>query len=100
MAKLKILLVDDNPAIFAALEEILLEFDIVGMLTRGMEVVAKAEQLKPDVIVLDISLGDVNGYEVATALKTNRSSARIVFLTIHEGAEFVRKGFECGASGV
>jgi len=99
MTRLKVLLVDDNPAILATLEEILRDFAIVATLTHGRDVVARAEELKPDVIVLDISLDDVNGFEVATALKANQNRAQIVFLSIHEDAEFVRKGFECGASG-
>ena len=100
MSKIRVLLVDDNPAILEALAGMLRpNFAVVGLISRGAEVVDQAEALKPDVIVLDISLGDVNGFEVATAFKIARCPARILFLSVHEDPEFVRRAFEVGGSG-
>ena len=55
--------------------------------------------LKPDMIILDISIGDLNGFEITRRLKANKCSSKIIFLTVHEEFEFVRAAFDAGALG-
>lgn len=96
----RVLIVDDNPGFLEVVLEILQEeFIVVGTLSSGASVVDTVADLRPDVVVLDLSLGDTTGFEVARRLKSAGSSARIVFLTIHEGAEFVRKAIQLGVTG-
>jgi DNA-binding NarL/FixJ family response regulator len=96
----RLLLVDDNPAILETLAEMLQpEFTVVGTLSHGGSVLAKAAALDPDIILLDVSLPDMTGFEVAEALGRGKNRARIIFLSVHENPDFVRAAFESGASG-
>jgi DNA-binding NarL/FixJ family response regulator len=93
-------LADDFRAVLDAIASLLgEEFAIVGMLNSGGAVMEQAVELRPDVIVLDISLGDMTGFEVARALKKLGVPAKIVFLTVHEEPEFIRAAEDGGASG-
>jgi DNA-binding NarL/FixJ family response regulator len=94
------LLVDDNPAMLQTLVELLdRDFTIAGMLSTGESVIQEARQLEADVILLDISLGDTTGFEVAERLRESGSTARIVFLSVHENPAFVQAGMQHGAHG-
>jgi len=98
--RLRVLLADDNPAILEVLRQMLQkDFEILGLLSSGSEVIRGAPELKPDVIILDISMGDLNGFEVTRQLHTAHCSSKIVFLTVHEELEFIRAAFDAGASG-
>jgi DNA-binding NarL/FixJ family response regulator len=94
------LLVDDNPVMLQTLVEMLdREFTIAGTLSTGEAAVREAHQLDADVILLDISLGDTTGFEVAERLRESGSKARIVFLSVHENPAFVQAGLQHGAFG-
>jgi DNA-binding NarL/FixJ family response regulator len=96
---LRILLADDNPAILDAVQEILpKDFIVVGALSSGQSVLQQTPVLVPDVVVLDISMPDMNGLEVARRLKQINSNAKIVFLSVHEAEDFVHAAFDLGAS--
>jgi DNA-binding NarL/FixJ family response regulator len=95
-----LLLADDNPRMLAALVQLLQrEFVIVDALASGKEVLAKSDTLCPDIILLDISLGDITGFQVSDQLKRRGCSSRIVFLSVHENPEFIRAAIEIGAFG-
>lgn len=96
----RILVVDDNPGFLHAIAEMLREeFLIVGTLSNGIDVADKVAELRPDVIVLDISLGNISGFEVARRLKATNSNAKVVFFPVHERVEFVSAAAALGASG-
>ena len=100
MAPVRVFLVDDNLEFLQAELELLCEyFEIVGTATDGKSVLAGVDRCKPDVVVLDVSLGDLTGFDVARQLKSAGSPARIVFLTAHEGEEFVSAALRLGVSG-
>ena len=100
MAPIRVLVVDDNALFLEATSELLRsECDVVGILSSGLPVVSTVATLKPDVVVLDISLGDMTGFEVARRLKSVGSTATIVFLTVHEGPEFVSAAVGLGVAG-
>jgi DNA-binding NarL/FixJ family response regulator len=61
--------------------------------------VDQVPKLAPDVLVLDISMGEMNGFEITRALKLVLCRAKIIFLTVHEELEFIRCAFDAGASG-
>ena len=100
MSKVKILLADDHPH-FPEIEERLLdpEFEVIGKVGDGHAMFEEAMRLKPDVIVTDISMPVLNGIEAADRLKESGCNSRIVFLTVHSDADFVRRCLSVGALG-
>jgi DNA-binding NarL/FixJ family response regulator len=96
----KLLCVDDNTEILNFLVKFLeSEFMIVGTLNSGSSVVSTAASLNPDIILLDIDLGDTNGFLIAKQLKSAGSRAKIVFLSVHKGPDFVEAAEALGAAG-
>ena len=100
MVRARILLADDHKAmrerVVHLLEE---EFEILGAFEDGLAMVDAAERLKPDLCLLDISMPNLNGIEVANELRQDGSTAKIIFLTIHEDPDFVQAALNTGASG-
>jgi len=96
----RILIADDSQEVLQQVTEMLQEdFLVAGAVAAGKSVLQEVGSLDPDVIVLDISLGDITGLEVARRLREMNCRARIVFLTVHEGVDFVRAAMALGASG-
>jgi DNA-binding NarL/FixJ family response regulator len=96
----RVLLADDSPSMLQAARLILEpEFQIVGTVDDGEDVVEATQSLKPDVIILDISMGLMNGLEAARVLTRIGSKAKIVFLTVHRDQEFIEEAFSAGAMG-
>jgi len=96
----RVLLVDDNTAILDRTASVLsVDCVIVGQVTDGRSVLEAVHRLQPDVVVLDISLPDMSGLDVAGHLRRAGSSVAIVFLTVHEGDEFVRAAQIAGGLG-
>jgi CheY-like chemotaxis protein len=96
----RVLLADDSPSMLQAARLILEpEFHIVGTVDDGQAVFEAAESLKPDVVILDISMGLMSGLEAARLLSRVGSKAKIVFLTVHKDREFVEEAFSAGAVG-
>ncbi len=75
------------------------ECDIVGTAADGRGAVEGATKLNPDVLVLDITMHDMSGIEVARRLKEDGVGSPIVFLTVHEDPEFAKQALEIGALG-
>jgi len=95
-----VLLADDNQALLELLVGMLQpKYKVAAALSSGAAVVEQADALLPDLIVLDISLGDINGFEVARRLKKAGCPAKIMFLSLHEDMDFVVAAFGLGASG-
>lgn len=95
-----LLIVDDNHDLLELLVQMLQRtYKIAGTLSNGVAAVEHAAALHPDLIILDISLGDMSGFEVARKLKKAGVTAKIIFLSLHEDMDFVRAGFGLGASG-
>jgi DNA-binding NarL/FixJ family response regulator len=95
-----LLLADDNPALLTTLVEMLQTgYRVLAALPNGTSVLDDIATLGPDIVILDISLGDMTGFEVARRLKDRGCSAKIIFLTVHEDVDFVSAAFDIGASG-
>jgi DNA-binding NarL/FixJ family response regulator len=98
--RIRVLLVDDNQTMLARAETVLAATcAVVGEAHDGEAAIAAAAALRPDVIVLDISMPEMSGLEVATRLRLAGSTAEIVFLTVHDDAEFVEAAQAAGGIG-
>jgi DNA-binding NarL/FixJ family response regulator len=101
MPRIRVLLIDDNLE-FLDVATTLLEghdFEIVAKAENGEDGLKAALSLQPDVIVLDISMPRMNGFEVARRLRHHKQRAGIVLLTFHEDVDYVRAGRAVGAIG-
>ena len=100
MTALRVLLADDHQEMLQTLVGILEdEFQIVGTAENGMHVLELAANLTPDIVVLDISMPEVNGIEAAWRLREEGSLAKVVFLTAHNDPDLVEAAMSAGALG-
>jgi two-component system response regulator NreC len=100
MNRVRILLADDHVEFSNVVEEFLeKEFDVVGKVGDGEALVTAALKLRPDIILTDISMPILNGIEATRKLRQVGVQARVVFLTLHSGDDFVQACLEAGASG-
>src|SRR5262245_26011282 len=98
----KILVVDDfeplRRFVCSALER-RTEFQVIGQAADGLEAVQKAEELQPDLVLLDISLPKLNGIAVARRIREVSAKSKILFLSEHSSPEIVEAALNTGASG-
>lgn len=100
MRSIRLVLADDNPEVLETLADVLQpDYIVAGALPDGASVLKQVAVLKPDVIILDISLPDMTGFDVVRQLKKNGSSAKVIFLTVHENIDFVCAAFELDVAG-
>jgi DNA-binding NarL/FixJ family response regulator len=100
MALPRVLLADDHRLFSEGLARLLEpQFEIVGIIENGRDLITAAARLRPDVILLDISMPSLNGIEAARRIKAIPSSAKIVFLSMHEDVTYATAAFQAGASG-
>lgn len=94
------MLADDHAELFDSLRRLLEpQFEVVGTAEDGQAALVAAEDLKPDVMVLDISMPNVSGIEAARQLHQWTSAPKIVFLTMHQDPALVEQALSVGASG-
>lgn len=75
------------------------EFELVGAVEDGQALVEAAGRLKPDVIVVDISMPVMNGFDAVRQLQKQGVNAKIIFLTMHADDRLLAEAFRCGGSG-
>lgn len=99
-SRTRILLADDNPAFLDCVAHMLTGdgYDVVGGVADGTRVVAEAERLRPDVLILDISMGEVSGLELARLLQQDEFAGKVVFLTVYEDQDFVSAAMRAGGA--
>ncbi|GJL61592.1 MAG: DNA-binding response regulator [Nitrospirales bacterium] len=96
----RVVLADDHPMVLASIQKVLeAEFEVVGTAEDGLNLVRVAQQLQPDVIVLDMSMPMLNGLQAAQQLKKLVPACKLIFLTMHGDPSYVRQAFASGASG-
>lgn len=96
----KILLADDHAIVAEGLATLLKDdFEFVGAVRDGNELVEAARKLRPDVIVADIAMPVLSGMEALRRLKAIKSEAKVIFLTMHADAQLAGEAFRAGASG-
>jgi DNA-binding NarL/FixJ family response regulator len=100
MSKVRVVLADDHPQMIAIVRQTLAEqFDVVSTVRDGRQAVDAVLTLNPDALVIDISMPVLNGLQAARRLQAADSRAKIIFLTVYEGGDFVDAAFSAGASG-
>jgi DNA-binding NarL/FixJ family response regulator len=99
MKRPRVLLADDHTLLLEAFQRLLSdECDIVGTVTDGRALVSEATRLRPDVVVVDVSMPLLNGIDAARQLKEVVPETRLVFLTMNEDPELAAEAFRVGAS--
>jgi len=100
MRRLRVLVADDHAAMLDNLVHMLSgEFDVVAAVGDGGSVITEAERVKPDLLVLDISMPVMSGIAAADHLKASGSAAKVVFVTMHHDREFVQESSLLGVVG-
>ena len=101
MSKPRVLIADDHQILAEGLRGLLEpEFEVVGVVADGRELVAAAKKHRPDVIVADITMPSLNGIEAAVQLRDVGVKAKVVFLTMHRDVAYARRAMEAGAVGL
>jgi DNA-binding NarL/FixJ family response regulator len=96
----RILIADDHALMLEGLTRLLAgEFEIVGTALNGRALLSEAERLKPDVILLDVGMPEMNGIEAARRLAKILPSAKIVFITQQLDPAYLHAAFSAGAKG-
>lgn len=99
---LRILIVDDEKAVRTALGRLLAtrkEWQVVGEAADGAEAVGKARELRPDIIIMDITMPDMNGLEAMPEIKKALPAAEVLIFTQHDSTQMVQQAQIAGASG-
>ena len=100
MNRPRVLIADDHLVFAEALRRLLEpEFEVVGVVADGRAMLDAARELKPAVIVTDVSMPSLNGIEAAARLRDQGIPAKIVFLTMHREVDYARRAMETGAAG-
>lgn len=102
MPNINVVIADDHRLVRDGLKTILQtsgDISVVGEASNGLEVLKKVEELKPDVLLLDISMPQLSGMEAARRIRKEFPSTKIVILTMHEEEEYTLKMVRMGVSG-
>lgn len=101
MPRTTILHADDNSGILSHVGKMLekeKDYKLIAAISDGATVVRNSLLLKPDVIILDISMGEISGINIARQLRDSGCRARIIFLTVHEDADYMNAAMGAGGS--
>jgi DNA-binding NarL/FixJ family response regulator len=99
---LRILIADDHDLLRRGVKTLLLSqpgWEVCGEAKTGREAVAKAEQFKPDIVVLDIGMPDLNGVEAAKRIRKASANTEILILSMHFSDQLIRELLEAGVRG-
>jgi len=100
MSRKRILLADDHAEMLQEIRALLDgEYEIVGAVENGEKLVQAAKTLKPDLIVSDISMPVMTGFEAAAKIRESGITAKIIFLTVQSSPAYLKKARALGADG-
>jgi DNA-binding NarL/FixJ family response regulator len=99
MKRIRILLGDDHSLVVDGIRGLLAgKYELVGSADNGQALVDAARSLVPDLVILDISMPILNGIDAGRAIKKENPGSKLIFLTMHTNAVYLRKAMEAGAS--
>ena len=102
MKRIRVLLADDHKVVRDGLRLLIdgqRDMRVVGEAGDGKEALEKARELKPDVVVMDLSMPELNGLQATERLKAERSQVKVLALTVHEDASYLLQLCKAGAAG-
>lgn len=100
MSKPTVLLADDHKIVLEGLKSLLEDqFEIVATVQDGRKLLEKVKELRPDVIVVDITMPLLNGIDAVRQVRKGGSKVKVVVLTMHQDAMYAKEAFDAGASG-
>jgi DNA-binding NarL/FixJ family response regulator len=97
----RVLLADDHTLVRAGLRKLLESLpgvEVVGEACDGMEVLSLAEQLRPDVVVMDVAMPGLNGLDATARLKLSQPDSKVLILSMHQNEDYVRQALRQGAA--
>ena len=100
--RIRVLIADDHAVVREGIRHVLSSdggFDVVGEATNGAQAVTLAEELRPDVVVLDLSMPELSGLDAAARIRERVPGARVLVLSIHDHEEYVLQSVRAGAQG-
>lgn len=102
MNKIRVLIVDDHSLLRQGLSQLLSlesDIDVIGTAQDGDEAITKCQELKPDVVLMDINMPKVNGIQALRRIKDIGFKAKVIMLTIHDDREYLYETMNLGAEG-
>jgi DNA-binding NarL/FixJ family response regulator len=102
MAQIRVLIVDDHTLVregLTALLKLEQEIEVVGEASDGLEAIRKADQLKPNVILMDIAMPGLGGLEATVEIKKDHPETKILVLSQYDDKEYISRLLKAGASG-
>jgi len=100
MTRKRILIADDHETMLEEVRTLLhQDYDIVGAVQDGQALALAAQELKPDLIISDISMPVMTGFEAAGKLRAQGVAAKLIFLTVQSGPAYLKKARRLGADG-
>jgi DNA-binding NarL/FixJ family response regulator len=98
--RLRVLLADDHALILGGIRATLMQqCEVVGQVSDGRALVRAAQELQPDLVILDISMPLLNGFESAKQIKQSLPNVKLIFLSQHLNPAYLRQALKLGASG-
>ena len=100
--RIRLLLADDHPIVLDGIRSHLREqpdFEVVGQAANGHEAIQKAKALLPDVVLMDITMPQMNGLEATSHLRKEVPGTKVLILTMHDSKEYISQMIRMGARG-
>lgn len=100
--EIRVLLVDDHPLVLDGISARLEgepSLEIIGMANDGKQALELAAELKPDVVLMDISMPVMNGFEASERFHAEQPDVKVLILSMHDDREYILKLIKCGAAG-
>jgi two-component system, NarL family, response regulator NreC len=102
MAKIRVLLVDDHTLFRQGLKTLIsaeVDMEVAGEASNGGDAVEKADEVRPDVVLIDVSMPGLSSFEAARQIRKNQPKTKVLFLTMYDDQDYVTQGMAAGASG-